>query len=535
VATARLDAAGDVDADLLVAAARLARYGYDFHQVERLARAALVDGSNAEAGLLLGESLHFRGRWADGEEVLATAQSAARDDKMLVLIVVMRARNLMWGLQRWEEALDIIRRARTLIEDPRLIAELQVSEAMVLTYSGQPADGLRVVQSATQLDDPRSRALHAMAELPALVAAGRCETAVELARQSHREHLAAHEPVAIAHPGTQVVFELYALNESGRLAEARSLAMEKYRTAGPTWIANVVLWTPLLLGRTALLSGQARTARRWFSEAAARSQERNYTVPHRLALSGLATVQAWLGEVEGAAATVAELDALPEAGFAKAEHDAGRVWALAAAGDLAGARRAALAAADMAATMGYRSSEAWLLHDLVRLGDPSTAVARLTQLAQICEGALIAAYALHAEAAAAERPEALIEAADAFERIGAVLVAAEAATAAGHAYQRRGERRAGAAALGRAATLAARCEGARTPGLATIDTVLPLTRRERDIATLAAQNVPSKEIAARLFLSVRTVNNHLQNVYTKLGVTSRAELVRILGAGDGST
>lgn len=36
--------------------------------------------------------------------------------------------------------------------------------------------------------------------------------------------------------------------------------------------------------------------------------------------------------------------------------------------------------------------------------------------------------------------------------------------------------------------------------------------------------MPSKEIAERLFVSVRTVNNHLQNVYTKLGVSGRAEL-----------
>ena len=42
---------------------------------------------------------------------------------------------------------------------------------------------------------------------------------------------------------------------------------------------------------------------------------------------------------------------------------------------------------------------------------------------------------------------------------------------------------------------------------------------------MAASGLPSRDIASRLFLSVRTVNNHLQRVYAKLGVASREELL----------
>ena len=107
-----------------------------------------------------------------------------------------------------------------------------------------------------------------------------------------------------------------------------------------------------------------------------------------------------------------------------------------------------------------------------------------------------------------------------------MLLAAEAAEAA-QAHQRAGDRRAAAALGVRSAALGATCEE-RTPALAVPVTVVPLTGRERDIATLAARGEPSKAIAERLFLSVRTVNNHLQNVYSKLGVGSRRELAAAL-------
>ena len=56
----------------------------------------------------------------------------------------------------------------------------------------------------------------------------------------------------------------------------------------------------------------------------------------------------------------------------------------------------------------------------------------------------------------------------------------------------------------------------------------PLTQREHEICLLACDGLASKQIAERLFLSIRTVNNHLQNAYTKLGVGGRAELGGVL-------
>lgn len=52
----------------------------------------------------------------------------------------------------------------------------------------------------------------------------------------------------------------------------------------------------------------------------------------------------------------------------------------------------------------------------------------------------------------------------------------------------------------------------------------PLTRREVEIATLVAQGLTNKEIAGRLFISERTVDNHVQHVYNKLDIGSRPQL-----------
>ncbi|MGZ4332345.1 MAG: helix-turn-helix transcriptional regulator, partial [Solirubrobacteraceae bacterium] len=63
----------------------------------------------------------------------------------------------------------------------------------------------------------------------------------------------------------------------------------------------------------------------------------------------------------------------------------------------------------------------------------------------------------------------------------------------------------------------------------TVETRDDLTAQERQIAALARQHLSNPEIAARLFLSPRTVEWHLGNVFTKLGIGSRRELSGALG------
>jgi DNA-binding NarL/FixJ family response regulator len=60
------------------------------------------------------------------------------------------------------------------------------------------------------------------------------------------------------------------------------------------------------------------------------------------------------------------------------------------------------------------------------------------------------------------------------------------------------------------------------------DACASLSPQELQIAMMAAQGLTNRQIAAQLFLSPRTVSTHLYHLYPKVGVTTRAELHRVL-------
>jgi DNA-binding NarL/FixJ family response regulator len=82
-------------------------------------------------------------------------------------------------------------------------------------------------------------------------------------------------------------------------------------------------------------------------------------------------------------------------------------------------------------------------------------------------------------------------------------------------------------------TLSARAAQHRLDRLVRALPVLPLvprtegpelTEREHEVAKLAAKGMSNREVAAALEVSVRTVEGHLYQIFTKLGITSRADI-----------
>jgi DNA-binding CsgD family transcriptional regulator len=496
----RLESGDEADPELLERAAHIARYAHDFRLVARLVRAIPPARRTVEARLLLGEALYELGSFTEAEGVLSDAQADAQTEGERLLIVTMRTKNLQFGLCDSVSALRVNHEASASFTEPELRQEIEADDAGIRLFAGQPREAIEVLDRL-EGGDLRTRVVRAIVLAPALATVGRTREGARVAETGFAEHVELGDDLAIAHPGIHIVNQVFALADAGSFEAADRLGLAAAEIAATDRVPIAQIWFAINLGRIAGLQGRLATARTRYVEGAGLAEAHGFAGPLRLALGGVAYLAAMLGDVRAARDALARRDALPAFGFLAPEQHLADAW-VAFAGGRPGDAIAILdaAAADAAAT-GHVTAESALLHDRIRIGGPADAT-RLADLAQHSDSPLLAARAQHAAAVEAGAGDGLDSAAAVFEELGATLLGAEAFTAAVDAHRRSGDQRAATASANRARALAQDCE----------------------VALLAGQGLASKEIAAQLFLSVRTVDNHLQRAYTKLGVTSRAEL-----------
>jgi ATP/maltotriose-dependent transcriptional regulator MalT len=139
------------------------------------------------------------------------------------------------------------------------------------------------------------------------------------------------------------------------------------------------------------------------------------------------------------------------------------------------------------------------------------------------------------------------ESAEAADSVGAFLQGAFSRGLAGRALVAAGERTEAIAALREAERVTDRCGSVRVrdelrrelrklgaraetrgPASAEDTGVGSLTKRELEIAELITDRLTNPQIAERLFLSKKTIETHIRNVFLKLGVSSRVEVARIM-------
>ncbi|SHN72939.1 Response regulator containing a CheY-like receiver domain and an HTH DNA-binding domain [Geodermatophilus obscurus] len=516
---------------LLTAGARHAVAQLDLPLAERLARAAVEEGGGFPAHATLVEAVRWQGRPALADRLAAAAAPAVRSDDDRARLAAARALTLCCGLGQLDQAGAVLRETRATVQDDGARALLTAAEAMLAFLGGDPH---RAVQEGTTVLSAPAGAAHALAAAAVaagLAVTGRTDQALTTVESGRLALDADPGPAERIHARVTLdQAEILALGLSGRFCRLERRAAELHRqnlTTTPEWIGDAI--AGVHRGWAALASGRPRVASRWLAEALPALEERDPVGLLPLCRSSLAAARALVGDVCGARRL---LDGSQPAGAgAVAVFDPLRrmaeAWVAAAEGRRGQAGVLVLEAAALAARQGQEAVEAVLLHDGLRLGQGPRIVDRLHRQAERLDAPFMADLAAHAAAAVAESAEGLDKVSSRFEQSGALLLAADAATEAASAYERRGERRAAAAARLRAATFAREC--GLTQGSALEVLPLPaLTAREQEVARLASAGLSNQAIADRLVVSVRTVETHLSHAYTKLGISSRADLRAML-------
>ena len=301
----------------------------------------------------------------------------------------------------------------------------------------------------------------------------------------------------------------------GDLALAAAHADEGYEVTEQTGQATLGAYVLALRALAHALAGEERPARDQAERALAIADRTSGRPAEHFALAALGLLELSLGRAAEAAKVLGPLVAflrreqIREPGTARVVPD--YVEALIGLGELDAAAEVLEWYADNAQHLGRPSPLAaaarcrGLVH--AEQGELEAALAELERAVELSaqvpnpleQGrALLAHGAVHRRARHKRAARESLEAALAvFEQMGAQVWAERARTE-----------------LGRV--------GGRAPASS------ELTPTERRVAELAAEGLQTKQVAAALFVSPKTVEGHLTNIYAKLGVHSRAELARLL-------
>jgi DNA-binding CsgD family transcriptional regulator len=450
-------------------------------------------------------------------------------------VAVSRLDNLAFHLGDIERGLRTATEAELALTDVGWRHKITGRRAALLLATAGPRDAASA--AVPLLDKAEGSALVWACQVAAysLSRTGELDAALQASGRGHEAHRGLTEPLEWYpldwHPWVQLFNACEIHASAGRLCDAEALATQQYQLALAERSVEAQAWFAWQLAKVLGQRGRLVRAVNHGREAVALFDHLGRPQFTAFCLAHLAPILAGSTLHEQTAAVVERLRKLRTPGNLLMATDMALAdaWSGVAAGDLPRGRKLLLDAAALARGIGDRVAEATALHDLCRIGHHRDGAERLQVLADQVDGRLVEAKALHGAALLADDPVRLARAAELFAAMGADLLAAEAAWDTAVAWQRRGDPRRAGSSSRRAAALTDRCDGASTPALQPASARATLTTMERQVALLAASRRPTKAIAAELHISARTVSNHLQRVYVKLGINSREELATGLG------
>jgi DNA-binding CsgD family transcriptional regulator len=521
VATWQLEA-GRGDPQLLLDAAHETYRARDMAGTARLAAGAWDLRPDAISGYLLGTAIGFMGRHGEADAILNAATELATNDEDYSRLVLANSSVLSAGLGMPDAAIDLLAAADKRVADDSARMTLRAQRAHLLAFHGDVDDALALVGPI--LSDGRGPAVvvAAMAALIAYGLNGEYSAAIRLADRNLPEHRRLWAEGLVLIPPELV--EIQADGARVAMGQLETIAVPDAPPSSRTMAVNrpIAMLRALHAALAAFLRGKPRLAQTILERVGPLPSDPLASSAEAL----MALSSALIGQADLATMTLAraEESMLRENRTSNPMMDHARIWTLVAGGRPLDARRAAWEAIERALDSHRWGAALDLAHDLARVGGPAEAIVVLERMGDRVDGPLAEARRTHIEGLARDDADRLESASAAFSSLGAQLFAAEAAADAGRAARRHDEARRSTRLMQRATTLAASTEDARTPALMMPDELTPLTAREREIAGLAASGLSSHAIAEQLFVSVRTVDNHMQHVYQKLGISSRAEL-----------
>jgi len=293
---------------------------------------------------------------------------------------------------------------------------------------------------------------------------------------------------------------------------------------------DVYRWGAMMAGSVNLCRGRVDLAVR---------QLRDALSAHRCAFLGgwlcryyvdLAIALAVRGEADAAMQCLTRLASArrPEMRWLEPMEMLATAWVSAAVGAVRRAIGEARSAAVSAALRGQPAREVLCLQTATRFGDTTT-VTRLGELVWVVGGRRAPAAAHHAAALAAGDGDGLLAVSAAYEQMGDLLAAVDAAAQASVTFREANLRGSAQTATNRARDVAGRCGDVHTPALSEAAAPVVFTGRMREVVMLAGGGLTNREIAERLQLSVRTVEGHLYRAAGRVGARDRNELARAIG------
>ncbi len=516
------------DPELFIDAARFAMTLLDLDLADRFAAAAVSAGA-AEAPGVQAMNLVLRGRGDDAEKFLKEITADGHEDVHRWSTV--RAANLIWTLGRPADAAAILEGLAGGPESPSQAASREAVEACVDAVYGRcelAAEKATAALNSEQLGD-----FHAMMASFALVMAlGALGRGDELTAVADRALDRASTSFQTAHLRFWFggVFAR-ACRLTGRIDDCAKVAKQMADSVNDVpglAYANLVF----LLGQSDLMRGELPGAVKLLHEALAGVEHHGITTGLRPASCfALTEAHAKLGQSAEANAALEEARANVPDSYVYM-HTALAIatgWALAAGGYLTDAVTTVREAATTARDRGQPTHELICIQVAAQWGDASMS-GRARELADELSLPFADAVARHAESLAAKDGEGLLAASNDYRSLGDRAAAADAAAQAAVAFSQSQQRRRRLYAAAIAQGLSDECGGLSTPALRS-PTGHPLTERQREIVELAVAGMSNKDIAKRLYMSVRSVEGHLYRACQRVGANSREELAAIIRRG----